>query len=498
MAAHAQQLAALRLAAEGQRDAVVDLAGWLSNVKRRDAALLRQRDAHVAPTAASAAQPVSPPPPVAPHPPAAPALPDECGEAARALGNEAYRAGDWAGAAAHYTTAAGHARDAGARAALALALSNRAQVHLQRRAWAAAGADADDALAADVTLGKAWLRRAAALTAQGKHAAAARDLSVALALATAAEGSDAGSFAAVLSAQNAGVRGTAVVELRKAREQCRAAAGHAPGTRVPVRPSAPVGGGDGGLDGQAPCVVGPVLHAASATFYRLPRAQEAAAPSEPGGGEVRPRTLTRGSESPLSAAPQDAPASAPEPEPALQPASEPAAGACVAAQDDAATARSTLHPLAGGGGDGRPPPLLTPYTAYEFERMWRALRPVASALPRAPSHARHVDRRVELLLRAVDPALLARMYPVAMEPDMLGEVIRVLGAAVSGEGLGGGEGGGEGWCVGEGRGEVCERAGAVITALRSTPQFSLSVALLADDEASALAALVGQLGLPTS
>lgn len=163
-------------------------------------------------------------------------LADAEAEAAKAAGNEAFRAGDYAGAAAAYTRAivalavsAGGAGGAGSGAAsrlvgaaatLACVLySNRSVAHLHLRAHRAALDDATAALRHDPTHVKSWLRRGAARSALGQPEAASRDLSVAQAL-------------------DRGNRDVAV-ELRKAREAARAAAKRAAAegaVRLPVLP----------------------------------------------------------------------------------------------------------------------------------------------------------------------------------------------------------------------------------------------------------------------
>jgi tetratricopeptide (TPR) repeat protein len=97
-------------------------------------------------------------------------------ELAKAAGNAAYKAGDYSAAAAAYGRALlGNPRSA-------VLFSNRAQCRLHARDYRAALEDASAALRCDPTHVKSWLRRAAARSALGQPAAAARDLEVVLAL----------------------------------------------------------------------------------------------------------------------------------------------------------------------------------------------------------------------------------------------------------------------------------------------------------------------------
>jgi len=117
-------------------------------------------------------------------------------ELAKAAGTAAYKAGDYSAAAAAYGRALlGNPRSA-------VLFSNRAQCRLHARDYRAALEDASAALRCDPTHVKSWLRRAAARSALGQPAAAARDLEVVLAL-------------------ERGHR-EAAAELRKAREAARA------------------------------------------------------------------------------------------------------------------------------------------------------------------------------------------------------------------------------------------------------------------------------------
>ena len=153
-----------------------DLASWLAAVSPQDAAL-RSRSPASPPLAPPLPAHAPQPPPLQPAHVHAPPLP------LRAQGNAAFSRGDFDSAAALYSAAAASAATAGDARGEALALSNRAQARLSLRQWAAAAADASDALQLDAGSAKTWMRRAAALNPLARHAAALADLRVAAALA---------------------------------------------------------------------------------------------------------------------------------------------------------------------------------------------------------------------------------------------------------------------------------------------------------------------------
>ncbi len=163
-----------------------------------------------APAAAASAAAASPPPaaprpaPAAPAPPRPPPL-----EELREAGNAAMRRGDAASAAKLYSRMLLLAPDS------VVALANRAQAHLALREPRLAALDATDALRRDPYHVKCWVRRAAARTALGMHAAAVSDLRAAAAL-------DPGNKAVA-------------AELRKAEESRRASGRRLPDVDVPVR-----------------------------------------------------------------------------------------------------------------------------------------------------------------------------------------------------------------------------------------------------------------------
>ncbi|KAJ1453753.1 hypothetical protein M885DRAFT_523504 [Pelagophyceae sp. CCMP2097] len=131
-------------------------------------------DADEAGQAACGREATEAPPPLPPREDAAP--PADAEAAQRSLGNAAFSAGDFHGAAKSYTICLGLKRDN------ATAFSNRAMAYLKLKQYHNAEKDCDAALRIDAAHVKSVLRRAAARHALGRHRAALSDVQVALSL----------------------------------------------------------------------------------------------------------------------------------------------------------------------------------------------------------------------------------------------------------------------------------------------------------------------------